>query len=85
MIIQIISLRKKYKNLKIISFERKKGLLLSFMIFKKFRKYNASEFIIYFNNVNSLWVIIGARLAGIRNIAVCIQNSIVGNFKKILK
>ena len=77
--------QKKYKNLKIISFERKKGLLLSFMIFKKFRKYNSSDFIIYFNNINSLWVIIGAKFAGIRNIAVCIQNSIVGNFKQNYK
>ena len=77
--------QEKYKNLKIISLKRKKGLLLSFMIFKKFRKHKTSEFIIYFNNINSLWVIIGAKFAGIRNIAVCIQNSVIGNFKKNFK
>ena len=77
--------QKKYKNLKVISFERKKGLLISFIIFKKFRKYNNSDLIIYFNNINSLWVIIGAKFAGIRNIAICIQNSIIGNLKENFK
>ncbi len=77
--------QKKYKNLKIISYERKQSLSLSFMIFKKFRNYNTSDFIIYFNNINSLWVIIGAKFAGINNIAVCIQNSIIGNFRKNIK
>ena len=76
---------KKYKNLKILSFERKKGIRLTFMIFKKFKKYDNSDFIIYFNNINSLWVILGAKLAGISNIAVCIQNSSTGNFSKNFK
>tara|TARA_A100001035_G_scaffold149386_1_gene117456 strand:- start:198 stop:1286 length:1089 start_codon:yes stop_codon:yes gene_type:complete len=77
--------QKKYKNLKVISFERKQGLLISFIIFKKFRKYKNSDFIIYFNNMTSLWVIIGAKFAGISNIAICIQNSIIGNFKENFK
>ena len=80
--------QEKYKNLKIISFKRKKGLFLSFMIFKNFRKFNNCDLIIYFNNINSLWVIIGAKLAGLNNIAVCVQNTVLGinyqNLKKIL-
>ena len=76
---------KKYKNLKIISFGRKKGLFLSFMIFKNFKKYNNSKFIIYFNNVISLWVIIGAKFAGANHIAICIQNSITAKFTQNFK
>lgn len=68
----------KFKNLKIISFTRKKGLYLSFLIFKNFKKYNSCKFIIYFNNTNTLWVVLGARISGINNIAVCIQNSVKG-------
>ena len=75
----------KFKNLKIISFVRKRGLFLSFLIFKNFKKYNTCELIIYFNNINALWVIVGARLSGINNIAVCIQNSVRGINLQILK
>ena len=80
--------QEKYKNLKIISFERKKNLMISSMIYKKFKKYKDCHFIIYFNNINSLWVIFGAKLAGISKIAVCIQNSLIGisarNIKSII-
>ena len=77
--------QKKYENLKIISYKRKKGLFLSLMIFKEFRKYDTSDFIIYFNNITSLWVIVGAKFAGISNIAVCIQNSVIGKFTQNFK
>lgn len=77
--------KKRYKNLRIISFQRKKGLFLSYMIFKNFKNYNNSTFIIYFNNINSLWVILGAKFAGVNNIAICVQNSITGKFTQNFK
>ena len=77
--------QKKYKNLKIISYERKKNLMMSFIIHNKIKKYKSCHLIIFFNNINSLWVIIGAKLAGMNNIAVCIQNAVIGASLKNLK
>lgn len=70
--------QEKYRNLKIISFQRKKFFLISLMVFKKFKKYRPKKVVIYFNNINTLWVVIGAKFAGIENIAICIQNTVRG-------
>ena len=70
--------QKKYKNLKIISCQRKNNLFISWMVFKKFKKYKSIKVIIYFNNKNSFWVVLGAKFAGVNNIAICIQNAVRG-------
>ena len=41
--------------------------------------------IIYFNNITSLWVVIGAKISGINNLAICVQNSIKNLSYKNLK
>ncbi len=69
----------KYKNLKIISCDRKKGILIIPLLIKLFLKNKPHKVIIYFNNITSLWVVLGAKISGINNLAICIQNS----FKKI--
>lgn len=78
----------KYKNLKIISFQRKENVFICLMVFKIIKKYKPKNIIIYFNNVNSLWVVLGAKLAGNHNIAICIQNAAkslsLKNFKTII-
>ena len=66
----------KYKNLKIISLERKKGLLIIPFLIKLFLKNKPHNVIIYFNNKTSLWVVLGAKISGINNLAICVQNSI---------
>ena len=80
--------QKQYQNIKIISLRRKKNILISFMVYKIFNENKPLDVIVYFNNINSLWVILGAKLAGIKNIAVCVQNSIRGlsikNYKSII-
>ena len=77
----------KYKNLKIISFERKRGLLIIPLIIKLFSKNKPHKVIIYFNNITSLWVAFGAKISGTNNLAICVQNSIkklsFRNFKLI--
>ena len=70
--------QKQYQNLKIISLKRKKSFLMTFMIYKLFKKNKPLDVIIYFNNINTLWVVLGAKFAGINNIAICVQNSLVG-------
>ena len=66
----------KYSNLKIISFKKKRGLSLLFFIFKFLKKEKPSNLIIYFNNITTLWVMIGAKLSATNNIAICIQNTV---------
>ncbi len=68
--------QKKYQNLNIFSLKRKKGILISLTTFKIFKKYKPISIVIYFNNINSLWVVLGARWAGTENIAICVQNAI---------
>ena len=70
--------QKKFRNLRIIEFQRKKGILISLMVFKIFKEYKPNNVIIYFNNINSLWVVLGAKFARINNIAICIQNAVTG-------
>ena len=71
-----ISKNNQYKNLKIISFERKKGILIILLIIKLFSINKPHNVIIYFNNITSLWVVLGAKISGINNLAICVQNSI---------
>ena len=71
--------------MKIISLERKKGLLLIFSIIKLFSKNKPHKVIIYFNNITSLWVILGAKISGVNNLAICVQNAIKKLTKKDLK
>ena len=66
----------KFKNLKIISLKKKKGIFLTLRIIKLLDREKPSNIIIYFNNITSLWVLIGAKLLNINNVAICIQNSI---------
>ena len=66
----------KYKNLKIISFERKTGFLIIPLLIKLFARNKPHKIIIYFNNITSLWVVIGAKISGINNLAICVQNLI---------
>ena len=66
----------KYKNLKIISLERKRGILIIPLIIKFLSKNKPQNVIIYFNNITSLWVILGAKISGINNLAICVQNVI---------
>ena len=75
----------KYKNLKIISFERKKGFLIIPMLIKLFSSKKPHKIIIYFNNITSLWVVLGAKMSGINNLAICVQNSIKKLSNKNLK
>ena len=75
----------KYKNLKIISFERKKGFLIIPLLIKLFSKNKPHKVIIYFNNITSLWVVLGAKISGINNLAICVQNSIKNLSNKNLK
>ena len=75
----------KYKNLKIISCERKIGLLIIPLLTKLFSKNKPHNVIIYFNNITSLWVVIGAKISGINNLAICVQNSINNLSNKTLK
>ena len=79
------SKKKKYKNLKIISVERKRGLLLIPLIVKLFSQNKPNSVIIYFNNVTSLWVVLGAKILGINNLAICVQNTIKKLSNKELK
>ncbi len=79
------SKNKKYKNLKIISVERKKGILVIPLIIKLFSKNKPHKVIIYFNNIASLWVVLGAKLSGINNLAICVQNVIKKLSNKDLK
>ena len=69
-----ISKNNKYKNLKIISIERKKGLFLIPTLINLFSKNKPHKVIIYFNNITSLWVVLGAKFSGINNLAICVQN-----------
>tara|TARA_A100000164_G_scaffold356756_1_gene366679 strand:+ start:749 stop:1837 length:1089 start_codon:yes stop_codon:yes gene_type:complete len=79
------SKNKKYKNLKIISIERKKGILVIPFIIKLFSKSKPHKVIIYFNNINSLWVVLGAKISGTNNLAICVQNAIKKLSNKDLK
>ena len=79
------SKKNKFKNLKIISFERKIGLLIIPLLIKFFSKNKPNNIIIYFNNITSLWVVIGAKISGINNLAICVQNSIKNLSNKNLK
>ncbi len=79
------SKKNKYKNLKIISFERKFGILIIPLLTKLFSKNKPNNVIIYFNNITSLWVVIGAKISGINNLAICVQNSIKNLSNKNLK
>ena len=75
---------KKHKNLKLFRVKERKNLFISWIVFKKFKKYKSIQVIIYFNNINSFWVVLGAKLAGVSNIAICIQNAVRGiSFKKL--
>ena len=77
--------QRKYKNIKIISCPKKKSFLISLVVFKILKKYSPKNLIIYFNNINSFWVVLGAKLAGNYNIAICIQNAIKGlSFKNFI-
>ncbi len=80
-----ISKNKKYKNLKIISLERKRGILIIPLLIKLFSKNKPQNVIIYFNNITSLWVVLGAKISGINNLAICVQNSIKSLSNKNLK
>ena len=74
-----------YKDLEIISCERKKSIFLIPALIKLFSKNKPHKVIIYFNNITSLWVIIGAKISGINNLAICIQNAIKKLSNKNLK
>ena len=80
-----ISKKNKYKNLKIISFNRKKGILMIPFLIKFFSKNKPHNVIIYFNNITSLWVVIGAKISGVNNLAICVQNLIKGLSNKNIK
>ena len=75
----------KYKNLSIISLERKIGILIIPLLLKLFLKRKPYKVIIYFNNITSLWVVIGAKILGINNLAICVQNSIKNLSNKNIK
>ena len=79
------SKNKKYKNLKIISLERKKGIMIIPLIIKLFLKNKPHKVIIYFNNITSLWVVLGAKISGINNLAICVQNAVKKISNKDLK
>ena len=79
------SKNKKYKNLKIISVQRKKGILVIPLIIKLFLKNKPHKVIIYFNNITSLWVVLGAKISGINNLAICVQNAVKKISNKDLK
>ena len=70
----------KFKNYRI---SKKKGIFISLMVFKIFKEYKSNNVIIYFNNINSFWVVLGAKFARINNIAICIQNAVKGKHLKI--
>ncbi len=80
-----ISRKNKYKNLRIISLKRKKGLLLIPLLIKLFTKNKPNNVIIYFNNITSLWVALGAKISGIDNLAICVQNLVKNLSNKNLK
>jgi len=80
-----ISTKNKYKNLNIISFERRRGILFIAFLIKLFSKNKAHNVIIYFNNITSLWVVLGAKIAGVNNLAICVQNLIESFSIKNLK
>ena len=80
-----ISKNNKYKNLKIISVERKRSFLVIPFLIKLFSKNKPHTVIIYFNNITSLWVVLGAKISGINNLAICVQNSIKNLSNKNLK
>ena len=46
------------------------------LLIKLFSRNKPNKIIIYFNNITSLWVVLGAKIPGINNIAICVQNSI---------
>ena len=77
--------KNKYKNLKIISLERKKGILIIPSLIKLFSNNKPHNVIIYFNNITSLWVVLGAKISGINNLAICVQNLINKLTNKKLK
>ena len=83
--INYISENNQYKNLKIISIERKKGILIIPLIIKLFSKNKPYKVIIYFNNITSLWVVLGAKISGINNLAICVQNAVKKLSNKDLK
>ncbi len=80
-----ISKNKKYKNLKIISLKRRRGLLIIPLLIKLFSKNKPHNVVIYFNNITSLWVVLGAKISGINNLAICVQNLIKSFSNKNLK
>ena len=51
-----------YKDLEIISCERKKSIFLIPALIKLFSKNKPHKVIIYFNNITSLWVVIPASI-----------------------
>ena len=75
----------KYKNLRIISFEREKGIFIIPLLIKFFSKNKPNNVIIYFNNITSLWVVLAAKISGIHNLAICVQNLIKNFSNKNLK
>ena len=77
--------KNKYKNLKIISLERRRGLLIIPLIIKLFSQSKPNNVIIYFNNITSLWVVLAAKISGINNLAICVQNLIKNLSFKNLK
>ena len=55
------------------------------MIIKLFSKNKPHKVVIYFNNITSLWVVLGAKISGINNLAICVQNVIKKLSNKDLK
>ena len=80
-----ISRKNKFKNMEIISFERKRGVLIIPLLIKLFSKKKPHNVIIYFNNITSLWVVLGAKMSGINNLAISVQNLFKSFSNKNLK